>query len=192
MPVFPEREIADHGVPVTPAVLVVGETYFQATFIDNAMLVPELRPVVFLGSDLPAYGEGQYAFQDAWSYAAGISPDEAPVDDPVRVDLFDPDGLGSVYAFDAALDVLLRCALRRGSVKPDAPSEKKLVASGRAGKLLKDMDVPLGGLMEAVRSLPEGPTKQEMANLLGDALLLQFQCMEVVKADHPEVGGSAK
>jgi hypothetical protein len=77
------------------------------------MLVPELKALVFLGWDLPAYGNNKYAFQDASSYLAGISPDEASGEDPVEVRLFERGGLGGIYTFEFALEVLLRCALRR-------------------------------------------------------------------------------
>lgn len=113
MLVFPERAIPVYATPVSETELVVGETYFQAAFVDEAKLVPELRPLVFLGSDLPDYGMSKYAFQDASSYLAGISPDERSVEDPVDVHLFERGGLGGVYTFELALEVLLRCSLKR-------------------------------------------------------------------------------
>lgn len=113
MLVFPQREIPPHARPVTPAELVVGEIYFQAVFVDNEMLVPELRPLAYLGWDLRAHKRGRYAFQDASSYLAGKTLADSIPEDPVRVDLFEVGGLGGVYTFEFAVEVLLRCSLRR-------------------------------------------------------------------------------
>ena len=56
----------------------------------------------------------------------------------------------------------------------------------RVSKLLHEMDVPIGGLMEAVRALPDSEKKQEQSNLLGELLRLQFECMEAIAIEHPE------
>lgn len=120
MLVFPERVIPPHATPVSEAELVVGEIYFQAVFVDDEMLVPELRPLVFLGWDLPEHRRGRYAFQDASSYLAGMTLEDSVPEDSVRVDLFEKGGLGGIYTFEFALEVLLRCSLRRSK----APARK--------------------------------------------------------------------
>ena len=56
----------------------------------------------------------------------------------------------------------------------------------RVCKLLHEMDVPLGGLMEVVRALPDSEMKQEQNDLLRALLELQFECMEAIAAEHPE------
>lgn len=56
----------------------------------------------------------------------------------------------------------------------------------RVMRLLREMDVPLGGLMDAARVLPEGAEKKKQEVLLGDLLQLQFDCMNAIAAEHPE------
>jgi hypothetical protein len=62
----------------------------------------------------------------------------------------------------------------------------------RVMRLLREMDVPLGGLMEAARVLPEGAEKKKQEVLLGDLLLLQFDCMNAIAAEHPQLSESDK
>lgn len=120
MLVFPERVIPPHATPVSEAELVVGEIYFQAVFVDDEMLVPELRPLAYLGWDLRNDGTGKHFFQDAASFAEGKKFDDEPPEFPVELHTYEADGLGGIHTFDLALEVLLRCALRRSK----APARK--------------------------------------------------------------------
>jgi hypothetical protein len=49
---FPARELTPYAEYVEADDLTVGKVYFDVTFLDKQMLVPELRPLVFVGRDL--------------------------------------------------------------------------------------------------------------------------------------------
>jgi hypothetical protein len=68
---FGPMKVKQNGEPVKADELNVGETYFSVQFLDDAMLLPELEPVVFIGNDLGGDSEGESYFQDAQSYLAG-------------------------------------------------------------------------------------------------------------------------
>lgn len=105
--------VLDHAEPVDPDQLRVGETYFSVTFIDEQMLVPQMRPLVYIGKGVPPARRHQFVFQDAPSYNAGIDPKSPPEDWNVEFHAYTKSSVSSVYAFDAALNVLDRCARRR-------------------------------------------------------------------------------
>jgi len=110
---FEGREIKPYSAPVESGSLQEGQIYFSVTFVDEDMLIPELLPLVFIGSEVGDEGADEYFFQDAESYRAGIRIESAQ--DTDQVDLFccGESGLNSVFEFERALDVLLRCSLRR-------------------------------------------------------------------------------
>lgn len=57
----------------------------------------------------------------------------------------------------------------------------------RVMQLLREMDVSLGGLMEAVHQLPVGAEKTRLEGLIGNLLFQQFEAMEAIEAEHPEL-----
>jgi hypothetical protein len=88
-------------------------------YIDDDMLVPEVVPLVFVGHDLEEGHPGAY-FQDAASVHAGLKwrpdmPDDEGPSVDVRIEVFPPDTVASILAFEGALDALLGCSLRRTS-----------------------------------------------------------------------------
>lgn len=119
--IFPERQLLKHATPVSASELVVGKEYFIANFVDAEMLIPEVQAIIFVGTDIPTNGSDEFVFQDASSFFKGIKPEDATADQPVHLFACPASGLSSIYAFDAALDVLLRCALRRAARKSDKP-----------------------------------------------------------------------
>jgi hypothetical protein len=62
--------------------LLDGETYFIVDYTDPDLLVPVLRPVVFVGRDVERSGSGHVYFQDMDSYRDGVR-----VNDPVDGEL---------------------------------------------------------------------------------------------------------
>ncbi|MGD9903778.1 MAG: hypothetical protein AB7U83_09925 [Vicinamibacterales bacterium] len=139
---FEARELKEYVEPVPAGNLVVGQVYFKVTFADQDLMVPQLDAVVFIGRDLHPAGPGVY-FQDVDSYLGGQrlhvpdldDADVFPVDadqqgvawevDEARFDFERADAISDVCEFDAALDQLLACALRRqawnGRVRPVSP-----------------------------------------------------------------------
>jgi hypothetical protein len=119
--IFPERQLLKYATPVRASELVVGKEYFIAHFVDAEMLIPEVRAIVFIGTDTPENGSDEFVFQDASSFLDGIKPDDATEDQSVHLFTCPASGLSSIYDFDAALDVLLRCALNRTARKSGEP-----------------------------------------------------------------------
>jgi hypothetical protein len=73
---FPGRDVPPYMQPVPQDQLLAGQGYFSVGFLDEAMLVPHLEPLVFLGKDLfeDTDAAGFY-FQDGASYLAGVRYD---------------------------------------------------------------------------------------------------------------------
>ena len=113
--IFPERTLKPYAEPVDKELLVVGVTYFAVTFLDDDMLIPELRPIVFLGEDLaPEFGDGMHCFQDQASYSQG-QRFEDPEQGEAQFFFGGASEIHHVFEFEKALDLLLECSLRRGT-----------------------------------------------------------------------------
>lgn len=139
---FEARELKDYVEPVPAADLVVGRVYFKVEYADQDLMVPRLDAVVYIGRDLHPAGPGLY-FQDVDSYLGGrrfsvgdlegadvfpLEPDQHSVaweDDDSRFEYERSDALSDVCEYDAALDQLLACSLRRrtwnGRLRASAP-----------------------------------------------------------------------
>ena len=83
-------------------------------YVDDAMLFPEVEPVVYAGEDLASGDEGTQYFQDFQSYSAGIRHATASAEAPARFVTFSVAEGGAVFEFEKAVDELLRCSLCRG------------------------------------------------------------------------------
>ncbi len=56
--------------------LKVGGAYYIVTYVDDALAVPEVESVIFLGESIEGASEGILCFQDAWSFhQVGAYPD---------------------------------------------------------------------------------------------------------------------
>ena len=126
---FEARDLAEYDSPMTASSLVVGGTYFIANFVDENLLIPCLQPVVYIGKGLPPAGlppakKRKYLFQDAPSYLNGLRiSNDLSGDNSIELNIFVKSGLRNIYEFDAALDVLLRCSVRRSKHRPaDSPA----------------------------------------------------------------------
>ncbi|HTD88533.1 MAG TPA: hypothetical protein VK850_18310 [Candidatus Binatia bacterium] len=107
---FAERELKPYSEPATPDQLKVGETYFGVQFLDEDGFVPVLEPKVFIGHNLKPEDEDELYFQDYASYQTGIRYDTASAEDE---SVFETGAEKHVFEYERALDVLLRCSLRR-------------------------------------------------------------------------------
>jgi hypothetical protein len=107
--------------------------YFRLSYLDEAMTIPELVPLVFIGRDLEPESDGSHRsfFQDAASYRSGVrwgddAPQIAGETEEERfeswlqrghfVTRLETDDSG-VHVFERALDLLLLCSLERASGK---------------------------------------------------------------------------
>jgi hypothetical protein len=109
---FEGRDLKPYGEFASGPSLVEGETYFAVHFVDDQMFVPELRPLVFIGRDREQGDSGQLYFQDAGSYLAGARYESATGTDDAEFHTVHQD-TPFVFEFELALDVLLRCSLKR-------------------------------------------------------------------------------
>jgi hypothetical protein len=108
---FEARDLKPYGEYVQSSDLVEGETYFTVHYLDDQMLVPELQPLVFIGRDLEPDDSGRLYFQDAASYISGIRYGDGRKAE-IHVHVVE-ENAPFVFEFERALDVLLRCSLRR-------------------------------------------------------------------------------
>ena len=114
---FEARDLKPWAEFVHSDELEIGTIYFSLSFLDDEMLVPELKPLVFIGSNLNQECEGAY-FQDVPSYQAGVRYDSWKREDEALFQVF-PISDGSVWGvskYENALDQLLVCALKRKKV----------------------------------------------------------------------------
>lgn len=114
---FEARDLTPWAEYVTTDHLRVGDVYFDVRFLDDDSLVPVLEPLVFIGYNLGNGDTSAVYFQDAASYLSGVhaySPGQPPQPSGTEavVCRFTGDG-GHVLTYDRALEVLMRCSLRR-------------------------------------------------------------------------------
>lgn len=110
---FEAREIKPYAEPVSSADLDAGSVYFAVQFLDDDMLVPTVEPLVFIGRDLNPSDIGQLYFQDAESHQRGLRyEDQVSHPDAIFYQQSE-DEIKHIFRYEQALDVLMRCALRR-------------------------------------------------------------------------------
>ena len=110
------RDLAPYAEPVSVDALVDGSTYFSVTFVDDDMLIPVVQTLVYIGRDLNPGDRGFIYFQDVDSYLQGIRHSSAKKDDDAMFVVVAKDKLNNVFEYEPALDVLIRCLLRRKSL----------------------------------------------------------------------------
>jgi hypothetical protein len=113
---FEERELKPYSTFVLAQDLKEGTVYFVVQYLDDSLLLPMMRPVVFIGRNLGPGDRGRVYFQDAESYRSGLRRDSLDSDADARFESF-PEGkagdVSGIYAYEDALDDLMRCALKR-------------------------------------------------------------------------------
>ena len=106
---FEARDLKPYGEYVKSSGLVEGETYFAVHFLDDEMRVPEFGPLVFIGRNLEDGDSGRLYFQDAASYMGGARYRDTG---EIKIHVVE-ENVPFVFEFERALDVLLRCSLKR-------------------------------------------------------------------------------
>ncbi len=114
---FEARELTTYASPVHTGDLVVGEYYFQLTFIDDDMCIPSMNTVVYIGQDIMPGDARQFYFQDADSYVDGMRISDGD-NSGITLHCCDENSLNNVFEFEHALEGLMRCSLRRKNDKP--------------------------------------------------------------------------
>lgn len=110
---FEGRELKEYAEPVSANELREGEVYFAVNYVDDEMLVPTMETIVFIGRNLEKGDEGQVYFQDIESQRAGVSYDCESDDGPARFECGSEHELNHIFDYEHALEVLMRCSLRR-------------------------------------------------------------------------------
>jgi hypothetical protein len=116
---FEARELKPYAETVAAADLTVGSLYFAVSFVDSQALVPLLEPLVFLGRDIRGNETGWLYFQDLESNQRGVQYPQLPPAGPMPRYVRCPEGaMINVHEFEAALNELLACSLRRRGLAP--------------------------------------------------------------------------
>jgi hypothetical protein len=110
---FEERELKPYAEPISASELKEGLVYFSVTFIDDDMLIPLVETLVFIGRDLEPGDSGQVYFQDIGSHHRGIRYGATTEDDYANFLVGSENELGHLFDYEHALDLLMKCSLRR-------------------------------------------------------------------------------
>jgi hypothetical protein len=98
---------------VSGSELKEGVVYFSVGYVDQALLIPTVEAVVFIGRDLEPGDSGRAYFQDFESHARGVRYGVASEEDGARF-FMGPEGkTGHIFEYQRALEELMRCSLRR-------------------------------------------------------------------------------
>jgi len=124
---FEGRDLPVGAEHVAARELRVHETYFIVAFNDGSMLIPSLRPVVFVGRNLLNGDLDKLYFQDYESFSAGRRQDLPQEAEGGRLDVFFESQGSGVYEYERALDTLMRCSLER---QAQASTNPQRCASG--------------------------------------------------------------
>jgi hypothetical protein len=110
-----ERDLKPYAEYVRIRELKNGHVYYTVGFADEAMLIPSLEPVVYIGSDV-AFGVEKAYFQNICAYQYGMRFDPANEKDAwafQAIEVGKNGEINGVCHYEQALEVLMRCSLRR-------------------------------------------------------------------------------
>ena len=112
---FEARELKPPAEPVSADELREGEVYFSVQFADEKLCVPIVEPLVFVGRNLDEGDTDLLYFQKFESHSTGVRYTSAEGNSE-DFEARGPDEIKHIFEFERALDVLLRCSLRRQGV----------------------------------------------------------------------------
>ena len=102
-----------YGEPVSSSNLEEGRVYFSVTFLDGRMSIPQVEPLVFIGRNLSDGDVGQVYFQDFDSHRRGVRYKVDGDGSPALFLVGSENEVKHISEYEAALDRLLVCSLRR-------------------------------------------------------------------------------
>ena len=114
---FERQELRPYAEPTSANDLKIGSVYFFLNFVDDALLLPSMEPVVFIGRNLEANDKTRVYFQDADSYRQGVRYESSDKNENATIYSGSENEIGHVFEYDHALDELIRCSLRRNSTR---------------------------------------------------------------------------
>ena len=108
-----DRHLKPYAEPVLLSELREDTVYFAVNFVDEAMLIPTVEPVVFVGRNLSPEDEQTVYFQDAESFGRGVRYHSATDRDHAVFFQGSEDEINHIFTYARTLDVLWACADRR-------------------------------------------------------------------------------
>ena len=117
---FEGRDLKPYAEPVSATELKEGSVYFSVTYVDDEMHIPTMETLVFIGRELDENDSGRLYFQDIDSYRKGIRYESATDDDHVTFFECSEDELNNIFEYEQALDVLMRCSLKKKKIGSDS------------------------------------------------------------------------
>lgn len=114
---FEARELKSYAEPVTLGDLREGEVYFVLQFADEALLIPIMQPLIFLGKNLEEGDIDLFYFQDFESYAGGVRYASRAEEGEADFSVYGPNDTNHIFEYERALDRLMVCSLRRRNTK---------------------------------------------------------------------------
>jgi hypothetical protein len=106
---FEARDLKSYAEPVPESELKEGSEYFSVTFVDDAMCIPIINTVVFVGRG----DQGRLRFQDIESYRQGVRYHSVTDDNQATFYECAQGQANNIFEYEHALDVLMHCSLRR-------------------------------------------------------------------------------
>jgi hypothetical protein len=110
---FEARELKSYAEPISASELRTGSIYFFVNFVDEAMLVPTMDTVVYIGENLAPGDTDQVYFQDIESFNRGVTYTAEGDGEVAIFQNGSRNELNHVFDFEHALEVLLACSIRR-------------------------------------------------------------------------------
>ena len=110
---FDRRELKPFAEPVSSTQLQEGAVYFAINYVDDEMLIPVIETLVFVGRNLEPGDVEKVYFQDVESYREGVRYGSNAEEDWARFQTGSENELNHIFDYERALDVMLRCSLRR-------------------------------------------------------------------------------
>lgn len=110
-------DLNSFATPVVSSQLEHGEIYFMLNYLDNQMLVPDIKTLVFLGRNLAGDSDSLLYFQDIGSFPT-IGPISPSYEGQSNIFHCEDDQLKGIFLLENAIDELLRCAKRRSKRMP--------------------------------------------------------------------------
>lgn len=112
---FESRELNLYAEPIKASQLERGAVYFLVSFVDEKLHIPVVETLVFGGIEEHAVQAPKFVFHSVSSNLGGepTSSDARKKFAESAILKCEERELAGIYDFEHALDVLLRCSLRR-------------------------------------------------------------------------------
>lgn len=185
---FEERELKPYAEPVSASDLKEGSVYFSVGFVDDEMLIPVVKTLVFIGRNLQPTDVGQLYFQDVVSYGHGLRyPGGDAYEGVAEFHRITEGQSGFAFEYEAALNQLLSCSLRRrakAGAETDGFLSETTHCVERGGKAQRYIRFDDAALQQAfVRELERGNVRYT-TNSGGEVAFDKAGADAVVEAAH--------